>query len=104
MAAGGPIKRCKNAPCKRFSACMAFERNQGSALGRLVVHRPGWALRCSANLRQDRLAIIVAVAAEEFLMGAERRHPSADLFAHVIGASRSGRANNRDGVRGPCNL
>jgi len=76
----------------------------GSALGRLVIRRSGWALRCSANPRQHRLVIFVAVAAEELLMGAERRDPSPDFFAHVVGTSRRGRANNRDGLRGPRKL
>ena len=41
-----------------------------------------------ANPRQDRVAISIAFPVEKLLMGAKRRHPSADFLANVADTNR----------------
>jgi hypothetical protein len=63
---------------------------------RLIAGCRGGAVRSSANLRQDRVAIFIAVAIEELLMGAERSHSAPDFLAKLAVPNR-GRAGSRCG-------
>jgi hypothetical protein len=75
---GDLIKRCKIHAMRGD-----YKRTgPGSGLGGLIIQR--LALVCRrVKLGQDRVAIFIAFAMEELLMGAERSHPSLDFFAEA---------------------
>jgi len=56
----------------------------GSALEGLIIPceaaTPGQGL----NLRQDRVVILIAIATDQFLMGAEGGYPCSNFFANII--------------------
>jgi hypothetical protein len=67
--------------------------------GWLIAGCRGWVVRSRAKLRQDRVAIFIAVTIEELLMGAERSHSASDFLAKLA-VPNQGRAGNRCGLDG----
>jgi hypothetical protein len=79
----------------------SWVRQARSALERRIVRRLVPMLHWGPNPRQNRLVILVAVATDQFLMGAKCRHPSPDFFAQAgVTHGRKGDGERFDTGRG----